>query len=194
MERFLANPRGEVASGTLCLLTKTATTTRPSARSCPSAVTHVASPADGQPAARPGALAHRSSRHAARTSTALDPATLVDDDGFRFLLQLQLRGDRHFCRTQVYDPRTRTTCDGVLLDACDGSHAEVITNPEPDGQRPVIQAGPRRLWDSVEATYQLWRHLGRPDPGRFGVVANPTTQFVWFDIDEGWYRWPLPLA
>ncbi|MGH3905284.1 MAG: hypothetical protein ACRDTE_14000, partial [Pseudonocardiaceae bacterium] len=104
------------------------------------------------------------------------------------------RATRSFCRTRVHHPHTRTTRDGVLIEACDGSHAEVITDPELDARRPVIQAGPRPLWDSVEATYQLWCHLDRPHPGRFGVVANPTTQFVWFDTDEGWYRWPLPLT
>jgi hypothetical protein len=82
----------------------------------------------------------------------------------------------------------------VLIDASDGSHAEVITDPKPDKQRPVIQAGPRRLWDSVEAAHQLWCHLGQPGPDCFGVVANHTTQFVWFDTDEGWFRWPLPLV
>ncbi|MGB8993951.1 MAG: hypothetical protein WCC65_01390 [Pseudonocardiaceae bacterium] len=46
----------------------------------------------------------------------------------------------------------------------------------------------------MEGTYQLWQHLGQPDPDRFGIVANPTTQFVWFDNDDGWYRWPLPLV
>jgi SAM-dependent methyltransferase len=73
-------------------------------------------------------------------------------------------------------------------------HGPYDRNPEPGQQRRVIQVGTRRLWDSVEAAYQQWCHLGRPDPGRFGVVANSTTQFVWLDADEGWYRCPLPLA
>lgn len=52
---------------------------------------------------------------------------LVNNDSFRFILQLHVYGARSFSHTRVYDPRTRTACDGVLIDACDLSHAEVIT-------------------------------------------------------------------
>jgi methyltransferase of ATP-grasp peptide maturase system len=192
--QILANLRGEVAGGTLCLLTKDSD----------DEVIGPVLPLGGHfmwlrpqmdsPLRVPEPSHTRSSRHAARTSTALDPSILVEDDSFRFLLQLQLRGTRGLRRTKVYDPHTRTTCDGVLIDASDGSHAEVITDPALDKQHPVIQAGPRRLWDSVEAAHQLWCHFGKPGPNRFGVVANHTTQFVWFDTDESWYRWPLPLT
>lgn len=192
--KILANLRGEVAGGTVCLLTKEADN---------EVIGPVLSigghfmwlrPQADSPLRAPEPPRTRSSRNAARTSTALDPSMLVSNDSFRFLLQLQLYGARSFCHTRVYDPRTRATCDGVIIDGSDLSHAEVITSPEVGNRRPVIQVGPRRLWDSVEAAYQLWCHLGRPDPGRFGVVANPTTQFVWLDTDDGWYRWPLPLV
>ncbi|MGQ0779177.1 MAG: methyltransferase domain-containing protein [Pseudonocardiales bacterium] len=193
--KILANLRGEVARGTLCLLTKDDHDDEVIGPILPQGGHFMwLRPQADSPLRTPDPSRTRSSRHAARTSTTLDPSTLVGEDSFRFLLQLQLHGARSFCRTRVYDPRTRTTCDGVLINACDGSHAEVITGPEFDEQRPVSQAGPRRLWDSVEATYQLWRHLDQPEPDRFGVVANPSTQFVWFDTDDGWYRWPLPLA
>lgn len=191
--KILANLRGELAGGTLCLLTKE------DDDEVIGPVLPIGGhfmwlrPQAGSPLRVPEPTRTRSSRNATRTSTALDPSMLVSNNSFRFLLQLHLSGVRSFSHTKVYDPRTRTICDGVLIDACDLSHAEVITSPEPDKQHPVIQVGPRRLWDSVETAYQLWCHLDRPDPGRFGVVANPTTQFVWFDTDEGWYRWPLPL-
>lgn len=192
--KILANLRGEVAGGTLCLLTK----------EDDNEVIGPVLPIGGHfmwlrpKADSPLRVSEpprtRSARNAARTSTTLDPSMLVSNDSFRFLLQLQLYGARSFCHTRVYNPRTHATCDGVLLDGCDLPHAEVVTSPEPDNQRPVIQVGPRRLWGSVEAAYQLWCHLGRPDPGRFGIVANATTQFVWFDTDDSWYRWPLPLV
>lgn len=193
--KVLANLRGEVAGGTLCLLTRDGDDDELIGPVLPLGGHFMwLRPQADSPLRAPEPSRTRSSRHAARTSTTLDPAPLVGNDSFRFLLQLQLRGVRGFRHTQVYDPHTRTTCDGVLVDASDGSHAEVVTEPEHDEQRRVIQAGPRRLWDSVETAYQLWCHLDRPDPGRFGVVANPTTQFVWFDTDDSWYRWPLPLA
>ncbi len=191
--KILANLRGDLAGGTLCLLTK----------DDDDEVIGPILPLGGHfmwlrpradsPLRAPEPAHIRSHRHAARTSTTLDASTLVDNDSFRFLLQLHLRSARSFRPAKVHDPRTRTSQHGIFVEASDGSHAEVITDPEPDGQHPVIQAGPRRLWDSVEAAHQLWQQLGRPDPDRFGIVANPTTQFVWSDNDDSWYRWPLPL-
>lgn len=193
--RILANLRGDLAGGTLCLLTKHGDDDEIIGPVLPLGGHFMwLRPRADSPLRAPEPPHTRSSRHAARTSTGLDAATLVDDDSFRFLLQLQLHGAHGFRFAQVYDPRRRAKCDGVVIEACDGSYAEVIADPELDGQHPVVQAGPLRLWDSVEAAHQLWQHLGQPEPGRFGIVANPTTQFVWFDTDDGWYRWPLPLA
>ncbi len=133
--KILANLRGEVAGGTLCLLTKEDDDEvigpvlpigghfmwlRPQAAS---------------PLRVPEPTRTRSSRNAARTSTALDPSMLVSNNSFRFLLQLHLHGIRSFSHTRVDDPRTRTTCDGVLIDAGDLSHAEVITSSDPDKRR-----------------------------------------------------------
>ncbi|MGH4019722.1 MAG: methyltransferase domain-containing protein [Pseudonocardiaceae bacterium] len=107
--RILANLRGDLAGGTLCLLTKHGD----------DEVIGPALPLGGHfmwlrpqadsPLRAPEPSHTRSSRHAARTSTALDAATLVDNGSFRFLLQLHLRGARGFRRAQVYDPRTRAT-------------------------------------------------------------------------------------
>jgi hypothetical protein len=57
----------------------------------------------------------------------------------------------------------------------------------------VIQTGPRRIWDTIEATHRLWHDLGQPAPETFGFVANDSTQFAWFANDDSWHRWPLPL-
>ncbi|MGH3695445.1 MAG: methyltransferase domain-containing protein [Pseudonocardiaceae bacterium] len=191
--KILANLRGDLAGGTLCLLTK-------DDDEVIGPILPVGGhfmwlrPQAGSPLRAPEPSPIRSSRRCSRTSTALDASTLIDNDSFRFLLQLQLRGARGFRLTKVHDPTTRTLRHGISVETPDGSYAEAITNPDVDGALRVIQAGPRRLWDTVEATHQLWQHLGQPDPDRFGIVANPTTQFVWLDNDDGWYRWPLPLA
>jgi methyltransferase of ATP-grasp peptide maturase system len=192
--KILANLRGDLAGGTLCLLTK----------GSDDEVIGPVLPVGGHfmwlrpqvdsPLRAPEPSHLRSSRHCARTSTALDAATLTGNDSFRFLLQLQLRGARGFRFANVHDPIIRTLRHGVFIETSDGSYAEAIADPEADGQLRVIQVGSRRLWDSVEAAHQLWQHLGQPDPDRFGIVANTTTQFVWFDNDDGWYRWPLPLV
>ncbi|MGH3720597.1 MAG: methyltransferase domain-containing protein [Pseudonocardiaceae bacterium] len=191
--KILANLRGDLAGGTLCLLTKDDDEVIGTILPIGGHFMWLRPQADS-PLRTPEPSPIRSTRRSARTSTALDASTLIDDDGFRFLLQLQLRGARGFRLTKVHDPVIRTLRHGVFVEASDGSYAEAIADPEVNGQLRVIQGGPRRLWDTVEATHQLWQQLGRPDPDRFGIVANSTTQFVWFDNDDGWYRWPLPLA
>jgi methyltransferase of ATP-grasp peptide maturase system len=191
--KILANLRGDLAGGTLCLLTKDDDEVIGPILPVGGHFMWLRPDADSPLRAAEQPYT-RSSRRAARTSTALDASTLIDNDSFRFLLQLQLRGARGFRLTKVHDPILRTLRHGMIsIEASDGSYAEAIADPEVDGQLRVIQVGPRRLWDTVEATHQLWQHLGQPDPGRFGIVANPTTQFVWFDNDDSWYRWPLPL-
>jgi methyltransferase of ATP-grasp peptide maturase system len=191
--KILANLRGDLAGGTLCLLTKDDDEVIGPILPVGGHFMWLRPQADS-PLRAPEPSHIRSSRRCARTSTALDASTLIDNDSFRFLLQLQLRGVRGFRFTKVHDPVLRTLRHGIFVEASDGSYAEAIAGPEVDGQLRVIQVGPRRLWDSVEATHQLWQHLGQPDPDRFGIVANPTTQFVWLDNDDCWYRWPLPLV
>lgn len=191
--KILANLRGDLAGGTLCLLTKDDDEVIGPILPIGGHFMWLRPQADS-PLRTPEPSHIRSTRRSARTSTALDASTLIDNGSFRFLLQLQLRGARGFRLTKVHDPIIRTLRNGVFVEASDGSYAEAIADPDIDGQLRVIQIGPRRLWDTVEATHQLWQHLGQPDPDRFGIVANPTTQFVWFDNDDGWYRWPLPLA
>jgi hypothetical protein len=39
-----------------------------------------------------------------------------------------------------------------------------------------------------------WRDLNHPAPTRFGIVANPTTQFAYLDHDHNWTRWPLVVT
>ncbi|MGH3826088.1 MAG: methyltransferase domain-containing protein [Pseudonocardiaceae bacterium] len=190
--KILANLRGDLAGGTLCLLTKVDDEVIGPVLPIGGHFMWLRPQADS-PLRAPEPAAVRSTRGSARTSTALDASALTENDSFRFLLQLQLRGARGFRHTMAHDPITRTVRQGVFIEAFDGSYAEAIADPEADGQLRVMQVGPRRLWDTVEATHQLWRHLGQPNPDRFGIVANPTTQFVWFDNDDGWYRWPLPL-
>jgi protein-L-isoaspartate O-methyltransferase len=178
--KILANLRGELAGGTLCLLGK---------RGADDEVIGPVLPLGGhfmwlrpksadphRPHERP-APARRGP--VTRTTSGVDPAIVpVDDDGFRFLLQLQLPGARSLDRRP----------DAVLVTATDGSRAEATNAGR------VIQSGPRRLWDTVESTCRLWAELDRPAPARFGVVANDTTQFAWFGADDGWHRWPLPLV
>lgn len=133
-------------------------------------------------------------RKVARRLTTLSPIDVLDDKNFFWLLQLELPGLRMIGSTDVFDPMDKLSRPGLLMYAEDGSHAQVINEPETDGRHRVIQGGCRRLWDTVETVHESWAQLGNPDPNRFNIVANPTIQFVSLDSDTNWLRWPLPLV
>jgi hypothetical protein len=48
----------------------------------------------------------------------------------------------------------------------------------------VRQAGPRRLWDVVEAAHALYADHGRPRRERFGLTVTPEGQRVWLDAPD----------
>lgn len=133
-------------------------------------------------------------RRVARRFTPLSPTNVLSDRSLCWLLQLELPGLRMICSTEVFDPMNKVSRPGLLMYAEDGSHVQVVNEPETDGQHRVIQGGCRRLWDTVETAHESWVRLGNPDPHRFTIVANPTIQFVSLDGDTNWLRWPLPLV
>ena len=45
----------------------------------------------------------------------------------------------------------------------------------------VRQAGPRLLWDAVEAAHMLLVEHGRPGRERFGVTVSAEGQRIWLD-------------
>lgn len=177
--KLLANLRGDLSGGALCLLTKENVDQEVIGPVLPLGGHFMwARPDAGNPHRSHEEVASSARGTASRTTAPPVSDDLVADDGFRFLLQPQLRGARSL------------TVDGrgaKIVTAFDGSRAESLA-----GQ--VTQSGPRRLWDTVEATVRLWNDLDRPGLGRFGIVANRSTQFAWLDSDEDWYRWPLPLV
>jgi protein-L-isoaspartate O-methyltransferase len=193
--KILANVRGDLAGGTLCLLTK---------EDAADEVIGSILPIGGHFMwLRPNVDdPHRPHEHASaptrgttsRITTDFDPAEVpVDEDGFRFLLQLQLHAAQALWRGPVFDPVSRSERDAVIATAADRSRAEAFSSHQ-GGSHRVVQTGPRRIWDTVEATYHLWHHLGRPRPERFGLVANDSIQFAWLGDDDSWHRWPLPLV
>ncbi|MGG7569041.1 protein-L-isoaspartate O-methyltransferase family protein [Streptomyces sirii] len=53
----------------------------------------------------------------------------------------------------------------------------------------VWQSGPRYLWSEVEAAYQWWLDIGRPDVDRFGLTVTPDGQYAW--LDEPQHSWAI---
>lgn len=58
-----------------------------------------------------------------------------------------------------------------------------------EARAAVWQAGPRRLWDEVEAAYRWWEDQGRPAHDRFGLTVTPDGQRTWLDHPDA--AWPL---
>ena len=114
----------------------------------------------------------------------VNPAQLQWSSDFGFVAQWHLPD-------VTWIPTTEDGEAGVHLRAQDGSRASARAT-KTDGGFLVSQAGPRRLWERVEAAYTFWQQAGRPSSERFGITASATEQYVWYDQPTGPHRWPLP--
>lgn len=101
--------------------------------------------------------------------TGLDLATVAEDDAFRFLLSLSTP-DTASASERGDDGRVTA----VELWSADGSWARA------EGET-VRQAGPRMLWDAVEAAHALYIEYDRPARERFGATVTADGQHVWLD-------------
>ncbi len=116
--------------------------------------------------------------------TSIDPAPLAMHGLFGFVVQWHLPD---VTRAHTLDDDGRPV---VVLNADDGSRAEIAMNPNAGGYR-LRQYGPQRLWDRVEEAATFWNDEGRPSYERFGITATPRGQHVWYDDPDGAHRWPL---
>ncbi|MGH3824465.1 MAG: methyltransferase domain-containing protein [Pseudonocardiaceae bacterium] len=125
-------------------------------------------------------------RNPQRGATSTDPRVVFDSRGLRFLVELQLAGT--YFDLFVGEAE-------VVVTAADGSWAAVALTAAEDGMHAVSQAGPRRLWDSVETAITAWKHAGKPDIDAFGITARAKRgdQRVWLGDPELGYAWPLPI-
>jgi protein-L-isoaspartate O-methyltransferase len=194
--KILANLRGDLAGGTLCLLTKHSGDDEVIGPILPIGGHFMwLRPDAGDPHRPHERIVAPERGTTSRTVTHVDPAGIrVEDERFRFLLQLQLPGARSLQSSEAFDPKTRDEHAAIVATASDGSRAEAFVRTHPDGTYRILQSGPRRIWHTVEVTDRLFDDLNRPAPGSFGVVANRGIQFVWFGDDDSWLRWPLPLV
>ncbi|MFD0423009.1 ATP-grasp peptide maturase system methyltransferase [Streptomyces parvus] len=77
----------------------------------------------------------------------------------------------------------------ILWDVSTGSQAR--TMPGADGGWTVVQRGPVRLWDRVEAAVRLWQAAGEPHQEGFGITVSAARQRVWIGTEDG-PGWDLP--
>jgi methyltransferase of ATP-grasp peptide maturase system len=125
-------------------------------------------------------------------TTTLDPATLRSKSTFGFLAQLTLRGTEAG-HVIARDGKTRTMYF-CLTDPRSQSWARVGTGVVTDTTTtyPVTQGGDRRLWDELEAAYDLWQRLGQPRPEEFTITVTPDGDQV-VDLPGADRSWSLPL-
>jgi hypothetical protein len=110
--------------------------------------------------------------------TRLDEAT---ETGFfgRFIAQLAAPGAQ----------LTTDGGDGVhLVDVATGSVATFSSGP---AGGTVRQAGPRRLWDDIEAAWSDWDAIGKPGPEAFRMRVSQGDQVIeHIDAKELTFRMP----
>ncbi|MFI0261393.1 hypothetical protein ACH4OW_20420 [Streptomyces sp. NPDC017056] len=55
----------------------------------------------------------------------------------------------------------------------------------------MVQSGPRRLWEEVEAVMEWWKENGEPGFDRYGLTVSRQGQRVW--LDEPGHAVPVRL-
>jgi len=134
---------------------------------------------------RPGPARNRA--EARRGTTMLTHERLWENVPLWFLLHLWQGGRVGF--GYAMDPVTRGP-GTVFFSAEDGSWCELSTAGD-DGIRDVWEGGPRRLWASIEAAMEFWRHQGEPGWDRFGLTVQPDHHTIWLDTPDSHHQWPI---
>lgn len=122
-------------------------------------------------------------------TTTLDPAALTDvSEDFALFLHLHIPGLGIGAGENPTLGKTAAVSDPESM-------AAAGLTPTAPGMWPVIQKGPRRLWDTIEHATRLWEALDRPGRDRYGITAldRADRQYVWLDDPDGAYSWPMPL-
>jgi protein-L-isoaspartate O-methyltransferase len=87
------------------------------------------------------------------------------------------------CRSSYTSPADDPDGDGVLwlADHTTNSWARLEHKPGAPGPYKVVQLGPRRLWNEVEAAHQWWVEQGSPGAERWLFTVTPKGQQIELD-------------
>ncbi len=103
----------------------------------------------------------------ARSSTELDPCLLGEQRVLLLVMSALTPGVEASYDEQAEDLRLEARADDRARDSV------AIVRDDHDGHAfPVMQAGPRRLWDETVAAWDWWVSAGRPDADRFGITVR----------------------
>ncbi|MFE6663878.1 methyltransferase domain-containing protein [Streptomyces sp. NPDC057697] len=107
------------------------------------------------------------------------PAKAIADNHFRFLAGIAVPG-----LTWQYDLNDEREITAARVWHRDGSIAQL----HPD--TTVTEAGPRRLWTTLEDAHRSYQDAGSPTPDRYGITIDAEGQFVCLDDPDG-QSWTL---
>jgi len=124
---------------------------------------------------------------AEQRTTSLDLPRPWENLVFWFVAQLLLPSDVSVGQTM---DETGQPADGYLATP-DGSWCEITPHPDEHGNRRVLEAGPQRLWLTIEDAHRLWTSLGEPGWERFGVTVTREHHRVWLDHPDSHHSWQL---
>jgi len=104
------------------------------------------------------------------------PSTVTGPHGARIAIGQRVPG----CQWRYWPWEPREAVGVLWLVAPWGSWAKLThTSPDADEDEfPVLQAGPRRLWDEVEAACHWWNDAGSPEADRWWFTVSPDEQRV----------------
>lgn len=120
--------------------------------------------------------ASQADRDEERIVTTVHPHDLAGLHGARIAIGQRVPG----CRWRYY-PWAEHDPIGVLwfLDPWGSSAKLTHTTPNAtDDEFPVIQRGPRRLWNEVLDAYEWWVHQGKPAADRWRFTVTPSAALV----------------
>ncbi|GAA1254378.1 methyltransferase domain-containing protein [Pseudonocardia aurantiaca] len=108
-------------------------------------------------------------------STTLDAAALLDDRAWGFVAQMHLPDLVVYPIDDAFGP-------GIEGVTADRSWFRAGVDPaRAPGQRRVDQAGPRDIWDVLEAAHHEWELADRPRWERYGLTAAQGRTHFWLD-------------
>jgi methyltransferase of ATP-grasp peptide maturase system len=138
------------------------------------------------PASRSRPRRHHTNEPEHRTTT-LDPRTPWTSLIVWFLASFDLGTDITLGYTGFNNGQPTAT--SITLG--DGSWAQV-TLADDHGVHHVTEAGPTRVWRTIETAHARWTELDQPGWDRFGLTVTENHQHVWLDTPTNHHTWPLP--
>lgn len=122
--------------------------------------------------------------------STVDPQALTNDSAIGLIAQSVLAGVVSHL-SYVDDSENL----GTEIGTADGSSWAMVHHTSDKHGHRVLQAGPRRLWDEIEAVHREWIAHDRPTHDRFGLtVDGRSAPVLWLDSPDSAHAWEPPTG